>query len=84
MIDLPDRFQVIEGGAEPRRDRRDHPDGHEVLTCPTCEWETGLETSMFIEAAVAPMTCKQRVVVQSKTLICVYCLMRGKITPVTP
>lgn len=78
--DEPKRFRVIEGGDAPKRYRAKAPGRYEMLTCSVCERDIGTATAMSMEVRQGRMLKDLKPQGGTKTLICVHCLARGKVT----
>jgi hypothetical protein len=57
-----------------------HGGSTQQKVCSRCEVATGVATSLFCEALVAPVESKGVRAGGTKVLVCVHCLARGDVT----
>ncbi len=91
------RFQVIEGGRDKKPKPVDtvalfsntpdpytkrHEGDAVLLTCPTCEHEDKIKTSLFIDAEQNPRVRGNTVEGSMKRRLCAHCLSKGRVTVV--
>jgi hypothetical protein len=75
-----ERFKVIQGGERKKKWARRRPQDIEQICCRVCEIDIGVSSSIYMEAVIAPMEKGGKKFGGTKTLVCVHCLARGKVT----
>lgn len=75
-----ERFKVIQGGEQKKKYARRRPQDIEQICCRVCEADINIATSIYMQAVIAPMEKGGKMTGGTKTLVCVYCLARGKVT----
>lgn len=80
MSDEPHRFRVIEGGDQPKPYRARKKREAEILTCSTCEADTGVATALTLEMRQGRMIRDGKASGGTKGVYCAHCLARGKVT----
>lgn len=80
MTQDPKRFRVIEGGDQPRRYRARKKREAEILTCSTCEADTGVATALTLEMRQGRMIRDGKPTGGTKGVYCAHCMARGKLT----
>ena len=86
MTDKPQRLRLIQGGpagdgvARPKSYRARKRGEPEVLTCSTCEVDTGVATALTFEMKQGRMIRDGAPFGGSKVIYCGGCLSRGKLT----
>lgn len=75
---MVDRFRVIEGGNQPKSH---HKRGqYQQIECHVCLSDTQISTSLVTRAVQSPMRKENKITGGTQVFICLYCVMRGKIT----
>lgn len=76
------RLKVLRGGGERKSYAKKSKDDVEQVVCRECEADTGVATSTWIPATIAPMIQGNDVIGGTSGLICAHCLSRGKVSRV--
>lgn len=77
------RFRVVKGGGKKQPWAKNDSSESEQITCRMCEPVMGVQPSMYIEVHLGPRELKGEIVHSTRSLICAYCFMRGRITQAT-